>query len=129
MALDLCRSIIKQNGNCSSLVWFALYNDLAMMVLHGVLYDRKTKAGAAGLLGMTLIHSVESFKNLVLMFGSNANTVIADTDLHSPLPLGNRYLYMTARIIILDGIIAQIVNDLIQQSAYTVNHAIVAGHF
>ena len=41
------------------------------MILHGMLYDRKAKAGAAGLPGMALIHTVETLKHLVLMFRSN----------------------------------------------------------
>ena len=69
MALSLLCSCIKQNGNGSSLIQFAFYDDLAMVILHSVLHDGQAKAGAARLLGMTLIYTIETFKHLVLMFG------------------------------------------------------------
>ena len=58
-----------------------------MVVLHGVLYDGKAKTGSTGLLGMTLIYTIESFKHLVLMFGSDADAGLADADLNSALLL------------------------------------------
>ena len=74
MALSLLCSCIKQHGNSGSLVQFTFHSDLAMMILHGVLHDRQSKAGAAGLLGMALIHTIKTLKHLVLMFGCNPDT-------------------------------------------------------
>ena len=57
------------------------------MILHGMLDDGQAKAGTAGLLGMTLIHTIETLKYFVLMFGSNANAGITDAYLNSTLLL------------------------------------------
>ena len=100
-----------------------------MVVLHGVLDDGQTKAGAAGLLGVALVHTIETLKYFVLMFRSNADAVIADADLYSTLLFRNRNLYLATLIVVLNGIVAEIVNNFLQQSTYTVDNAIIAGHF
>ena len=80
-----------------------------MVVLHSVLHDRQAKAGATGLFGMTLIDTIETLKYLVQMFGGNADAGVTDADMHSTMLLGNRNLYMTTRIVILNRIVAEIV--------------------
>ena len=71
-----------------------------MMILHGVLYDRKAKAGAAGLFGMALIDTIEALKHLILMFRCNADTGIADADLNSALLLCNSNLNFSTEIVV-----------------------------
>ena len=100
-----------------------------MVILHSVLHDGQAKAGAARLLGMTLIYTIETLKHLVLMFGRNTDAGIDNADLDGTLLLGNRNLYMPARIVIFNGIVAKVVNDLIQQSADTIDNTIIAGNF
>ena len=113
MVLDLLCFCIKQNRDCGSLIQFAFHSDLAMMILYGVLHDGQAKAGAAGLFGMTLIYTIEALKYLVLMFGSNTNAGIADADLYSVLLLCNGHLHFATWIVVLNGIVAEIVNDLV----------------
>lgn len=91
------------------------------MILYGVFHDRKAKAGAAGLLGMALIHTIESFKHLVLMFGRNTDTSILHTQQNFTVLLSNGYLYTAAGVVVLNGIVTKIVNDLVQQSADTID--------
>ena len=123
------RFCIKQNENGGSHVQFALHSDLAMVILNSVLHDRKAKAGAAGLLGMAFIDTIEALKHLILMFRRNTDAGIADADLNSPLLLCNSNLNFAAGIVVLDGIIAEIVNHFIQQSTDTMDDTIIAGHF
>ena len=127
--LFVINSGIKQNRNGSSLVQFTFHRDLTVMILHGVLDDGQTKAGAAGLLGVALVHTIETLKYFVLMFGSNANAGITDAYLNSTLLFRNRNLYLPPLIVVLNGIVAEIVNNFVQQSTYTVDNAIIAGHF
>ena len=93
--------------NGSSITDFAANIDFAVMILHGVLDDGQTKAGAAGLLGVALVHTIETLKYFVLMFRSNADAVIADADLYSTLLFRNRNLYLATLIVVLNGIVAE----------------------
>ena len=98
----LC-SRIKQNGNRGSLIRFAFHSDLSVVVLNSVLYDRKTKAGSTGLLGMALIDTIEALKYLALMFGSNTDAGVANATLYSALLLSNSNLNFAAGIIVLNA--------------------------
>jgi len=99
------------------------------MVLHGVLHDGQAKAGAAGLFGMTLIHTIEALKYLVLMFGRNTDTGILHTQQNFTGLLYNGHFYAATGIVVLNGIVAKVINDLVQQSTDTVDKSIIAGHF
>ena len=83
-------------------------------MLNSVLHDGQAKTGTAGLLGMALINAIEPFEYLVLMLGSNTDAGVADADLDSVLLIGNRNLYMSTLMIVLDGIIAEIIDHFIQ---------------
>ena len=88
--------------------------------------DRKSKAGAAGLPGMDFIHTVESFKHFFLMFRRNADTSILYTQQHFTGFLSNSHFHSAAGLVVLNGIVAKVVDDLIQQSADTIHNAIFA---
>ena len=105
------------------------YFKLSVMVLYRMLHDRQTKAGAAGLLGMALIHTIETFKHLVLMFGRNTNTGILHAQQYFTVFLCNGHFHAAAGGVVLNGIVAKVVNDLIQQSADTIDNTIIAGNF
>ena len=107
---------------------FAFHGDLSVVVLNSVLHDGQAKAGATGLLGMALIHTIESFKHLVLMFGRNTDTSILHTQQNFTVLLSNGYLYTAAGVVVLNSIVTKIVNDLVQQSADTIDNTIIAGH-
>ena len=85
-----------------------------MMILHGVLHDGQTKAGAAGLFGMTLIHTIEAFKHFVLMFGRNTDTGILHAQQHFTGLLSHIHFHAAAGVVVLNGIVAKVVNDLIR---------------
>ena len=99
------------------------------MILHSVLHDRQAKAGATGLLGMALIHTIEALKHLVLMFGRNTNAGILNAQQNFTGLLCNGHFHAAAGIVVLNGIVAKVVNDLIQQSADTIDNTIIAGNF
>ena len=120
---------IKQNGNGRALVQFAFHGDLAVVVLHGVLHDGQAQARAAGLLGVALIHAIEALKHLVLMLGSDADTGILHTQQHFTFFLRNGYFHAAAGGVVLNSIVAEVVNDLVQQSADTIDNTLIAGDF
>ena len=76
------RSIIKDDRNRCAFTDFTVDLNLAVMILHSVLDDGQTKAGTTGLLGMALIHPIETLKHLVLMFGRDTNTGIPHAQQH-----------------------------------------------
>ena len=99
------------------------------MILHGVLHNGQAKAGTTRLFGMALIHTVEAFKHLILMLGSNTNAGILHAQQNFAGFLGNGYFHAAAGVVVLNGIVAKVVNDLIQQSADTIDNTIIAGNF
>ena len=73
---------------------------------------------------MALVHPVEPLKNPVLMFCRNANTGIADNQ--TVVFCVDRYT--AAWNIVLDGIVAEIINDLLEHSSNTHNSKTCTGH-
>ena len=120
---------VEQNRNRSSIVLFALYGNFAVMVLHRVLDDGQTKPGTTRLLGMALIDAVESLKHLVLMLGSNADAGILDTQSDTVIFLGNKHLHASIRVIVLDGVVAKVIDHLIEQAIDAVYNTIISGYF
>ncbi len=129
MVLNLLCSCIKQNRNGSTFIRFTVYCNFAMVVLNSMLHDRQTKTGAAGLLGMALIHTIETLKYFLLMFGSNADASILHAQQNFTGLLCNGHFHTAAEIVVLNGIVTKVVNDLVQQSADTIDNTIIAGHF
>ena len=80
-----------------------------------MLYNGKTEAGAAAFAGVAFVHPVEAFKYAGLVGGSNSHTVVADGNLY--LVTGSFYIYFdkTAFLVVLYGIVAQIINDIIEE--------------
>ena len=113
LSLYLC-PCIKENRNGGSLVPFTFQGNFAVVVLYGVLHDGKAQAGAAGLLGMALIHTVKALKHLVLMFRGNADAGILHTQQNFTGFLRNGHFHTAARVIVLNGIVAEVVNDFVQ---------------
>ena len=99
------------------------------MILHGVLHNGQAKAGTTRLFGMALIHTVEALKYLILMLGSNTNAGILHAQQNFAGFLGNGYFHAAAGVVVLNGIVAKVVNNLVQQSADTIDNTIIAGNF
>lgn len=78
---------------------------------------------------MVLIHTIKAFKHLILMFGSNPDTGILHAQQNFTGLLCNGHFHAAAGIVVLNGIVAKVVNDLIQQSADTIDNTIIAGNF
>src|SRR3954451_23090055 len=55
--------------------------DLAAVVLHGVLDDRESEAGAAGVAGAGLIHPEEALEHAVEVFFRDAFALVGHRDL------------------------------------------------
>lgn len=104
----------KQNRNRRSFARFAVHSNLSVVILHSVLYDRKAKASAAGLFGVALIHTIEALEYFILVFGRNADTSILHTQQNFTGFLRNGYFHAATGIVVLNGIVTKIVNDLVQ---------------
>ena len=80
-----------------------------------MLYNGKTETGATAFTGVAFVHPVEAFKYAGLVCGSNSHTVVADGNLH--LVTGRCYIYFdkAAFLVVLYGIVAQIINDIIEE--------------
>ena len=76
-----------------------------------MLHDRKAQTGTTGLLGVAFVHPVKPFKNTILMLGGNTDSRIQDDH----FPILQRNVNAATRHIVLDGIVAKIIDDLIQQ--------------
>ena len=63
------------------------------------------------------------------MFGSNPDTGILHAQQHFTGLLSHIHFHATAGGVVLNGIVAKVVNDLIQQSADTIDNTIIAGNF
>ena len=101
--------LLKSNGNGCAFSRCAFQGDLCLMISRCVLDDGKTQAGAAGCLGVALVHPVEPLKDPVLMLGRNADAGITDGELF----VFNMNFYGSTRDVILDGIVTEIVNYLV----------------
>ena len=93
-----------------------------------MLYDGHTQAGTASLLGMALIHPVEPFKDSGLMFSRNTDAGILyrqDGPLAAAL---HNDVHRSVFHIVLHRIVAQILHNLIDHAANTLNAAMVAAN-
>ncbi len=75
-----------------------------------MLDDSQPKAGATRLFGTAFVHAEETLKDAFLVFQGNADAVILDDQ-----PIRDRHPDMPALLVIADGIVAQIVNQLLHQ--------------
>ena len=94
------------------------------MILDSMFDDGKSQAGTAGCFGMALVHPVEPFEDPILMFSRNSDAGIADNQ--TIILCVDRHA--AAGDIVLDGIVAEVVNDLLEHSADTLNGKAITGH-
>ena len=84
----------------------------------------KSQTGAAGSLGVALVHPVEPLKDPILMLCGNTDAGIADNQ--ALVFCLNRYA--ATRNVVLDGIIAEVVNNLLEHSADTFDRKPIASN-
>ena len=88
-----------------------------MVILHGVLDDRQSETRAAGRLGVALIHAVEALEHAALMLRRDADAGIGDGDAAAVGIGGDRHVHAPAVAVILDGVVAEVIDDLVDQAA------------
>ena len=107
--------ISKYNSNGGAFSRCAFQIQRGIMISRGVFDNGKSQSGAAGCFGVALVHPVKALENTALMLCRDTDTRIADSQ---PVFL-NVNADAAAGNIILDRIVAEIVNDLIQQPPNT----------
>ena len=85
------------------------------MKLGGMLHNGKPQAGAAHLLGMALVHPIKPLKHPFLLMNGNADTGIRYGKYRSVFLILYRHGNAAASHIIFDGVIANIVQDLMNR--------------
>src|SRR5699024_8832365 len=71
-------------------------------------YDRKAETGTSRLSGTALIDAVKSFKNVLLHFFGNPDSVIFHPQIASSVAVSRINEYFAALVVILDRILDQI---------------------
>ena len=77
---ELC-SLERDRDGCS-LTEVAVQRDLSIVVVDRVLNNRQAQPGSTRLFRMALIDAVESLKNTLLLFGGNADSLVANIELN-----------------------------------------------
>ena len=95
----------------------ALKLDAAVVILHSVLDDRQSEARAAGRLGVALIHAVEALEHTRLMLRRDADAGVGDGDAAAAGIGRDRHVHAPAVTVVLDGVVAEVIDDLIDQAA------------
>ena len=95
----------------------ALELNAAVVILHGVLDDRQSEARAAGRLGVALIHAVEALEHAALMLRRDADAGIGNSDAAAAGIGGDRHVHAPTVAVILDGVVAEVIDDLVEQAA------------
>ena len=98
--------------------------DFCLMVGGCVLDDGKSQSRTTGSFRVALVHPVEPFKDPILMLGRNTDAGIAD---NQPVIL-HLDRHTAAGNIVLDGVVAEIVDDLLEHSADTFHCKAITGH-
>lgn len=96
------------------------------MQLHYMLYYRKPKACAAGLLRAALVYSVEALKDALLLILWDAYAVVLDRENCLATELVYRHIYGAALIVVADSILAEILNELREKLPVASYHTVSA---
>ena len=87
------------------------------MIPDSMLDDGKSQSRTTGSFRVALVHPIEPLKDPIFVFRRNANAGIADNQ--TVILCMDRHT--AAGDIVLDGIVAEIVNDLLEHPADTLN--------
>lgn len=104
--------------DCCTASDFAVHLNMGVMDHRRVLDDGQAQSGAAHFLGMALIHPIEPLKNAIQMLMGDADSGIPDSNGMIPHGDGDA----AARAVILDGIIAEIINHGVHQFGDSTDH-------
>ena len=108
-----------RNSNCD----FGTFSDLtvncncAVVILNSVFYNWKTKSSSAWGFWMTFIYSVKTFKNMILFFRSNADSVVFYFDNRVAFCFRDRNVNFSAVFIIFNCIVAKVKYNFINNAA------------
>ena len=91
-----------------------------------MLYYRKPKACAAGLLRAALVYSVEALKDALLLILWDAYSVVLDRENCLATEFVYRHIYGAALIVVADSILAEILNELREKLPVASYHTVSA---
>ena len=80
-------------------------------------YDGKSQPGSACFLGMALVNPVEPFKHPFLMLGWNSDAGVLHSDNCLVFVPRHGNLHKTTLVIILDRVVAKVIDDFAKESA------------
>ena len=89
-----------------------------------MLYYRKPKACAAGLLRAALVHSVEALKDALLLVLWNADAVVLDREDCLAAELVYRHIYCAALVVVADSILTEILDKLREKLPVAAHHTV-----
>ena len=90
-----------------------------MMQLHRVFHNRQPEPCSAGCFGMAFVHTVEPLENTAVMLRCDADARISDNDCRFGPIFGQLHIHSAAVCVVFYCIVTEIVQNLIQQPAYT----------
>lgn len=106
-------------------VYLTFQLDAGVVDTGNMLDDGKPKPGAAGGLATALVHPVEALEHAGLSFPRDADAVVGHGQGAVSVPVaGGDDLYLTARAVVADGVVAQILAQFIQQRAAAKHRAL-----
>ena len=115
----------EDHGDLGSFADFADQIQGSSQENYTMFYNRKTQAGTSDFFGVALVHAVKSFKHAILIFCRDSYTVIFDSNLYLFTQITQMNAYCTILFIIFDSIIAEIINDFIQNRTHAVQHRFI----
>ena len=99
--------------------------NLGAELLGCMLHNGKAQTGTAGFPGMTLIHTVEPFKDASVVPLGNTNAGILNNDA-APL---HGHGYLATVFVVPNGIVAEVVDQLVSQLPNAGDHNLIAKQF
>ena len=111
-----------------ALARFAFQFDRAVMILHGVLDDGQAQSRTAGGLGVALVHPVEAFEHPGLILRRNADAGVRHLYDRGLFVGVHEEMHTAAGDVVLDGIVAEVVEDFIQKPPHALDGGRLAFH-
>ena len=98
-----------------------------MVQLCAMLHDGQAQARTAHGTAAAFIHAIEPFEDSLLLIGRDTDPRILHRNMDMPLDLRHMYRHTAAFTIVLDGIIAQVVQHLAQHMRHPDDRLTAAG--
>ena len=113
--------LLKDHPDLRALAQLTVDLQLCIMLLHDVFDDGKSQSGAARGFRSALVHPVKSLKDPLLILFRNTDTGIFHRKYNMPVCLRHPDLDRTARVIIADRIVTQVVDQFLHHLAIGIN--------